>query len=241
MTEGVLVFDRAVVFHAEIDRGAPSGSRLLGAVQHRDNMRAGEAPIGQKTAVHDAAHDAPFICPAHRRSEPRVRGHILKRQPAGRVGRAVKLIQKRRALRAGADALGLKRRRRDAACGAGLNSPADGGIKPVGRSDVFKRLRLIGIRAAGEFPEEGGNLRAGAGRVRAEGLRRHAVRDAVFDRPVDRIGKVGVLRHIDKRRRARQRQQNRHQKQQQTGSPHSGTSFPLGCIHYNGRIRKSTP
>ena len=206
IAKGVLVFDRTVVFHAEVDRGLPCGSRLLGAVQHRDNMCAGEAPIGLKPAVHDAVHDAPFIRPAHRRGKPRVRWHILKRQPAGRVGRTVKLIQKRRSLRAGADALGLELRRRDAAGGAGLGGPADGGIKPVGRGDVFKRLRLIGVRAAGELPEEGGDLRAGAGRVRAEGLRCHAVGDAVFDRPVDRIGEVCVRRHIDKRRCPRQRQ-----------------------------------
>lgn len=79
-----------------------------------------------------------------------------------------------------------------------FNSPQDGGIEVIIRTDIGEGVRLRSrLRASSCSPEEGHNLRTRAGGVRAEGIAACTGSDSPIHSPLDSIVEVipEQLRH----------------------------------------------
>ena len=135
--------------------------------------------------------------PVNRISVERVRLHVGEVRTAAR-GALERTVQERHALAAGAGRIRGKRRRGHAVRDAVLDCPGN----RLGIVSAHRNIReaACGLRlgAAGGAPQEGDDLRTGAGLVGAKHRVGQAVRHVLIDCPLHCVGEVSVRGNISK-------------------------------------------
>ena len=107
-------------------------------------------------------------------------------------------MQERHALAAGAGRIGREHRRGHAVRDAVLNGPSNRLGIVSARRNIREAAHRLRLGAAGGAPQEGDDLRTGAGLVGAKHRVRQAVGDPLIDCPLHCIGKVSVRGNINK-------------------------------------------
>ena len=168
--------------------------------QERDDLRAGTVVARCKgRLVHTRSH-AVHVAPRHRFIRPF--GHIGERQvehPRAREALTLRLsaaVDHGRSLRTGADAVCAEGRLRLTGDDAGARRPTDrlGIVRAL--VHIRKRHQVIHHGGTRRAPEEGHDLRAGAGLVRCKEAVTNAAGDAVLRRPLDGLVVIGVVGYV---------------------------------------------
>ena len=168
--------------------------------QESDDLRAGAVIVRRKGCLAHARGHTVHVAPRHRFIRPF--GHIGERQeehPCAREALALRLsvaVDHCRGLRTGADAVRTEGRLCQTGDDAGARRPADS--LGIIRTLVYIRKRHQVIHHGGtrRAPEEGHDLRAGAGLVRCKEAVTNAAGDAVLRRPLDGLVVIGVVGYV---------------------------------------------
>ena len=170
--------------------------------QERDDLRAGAVIARRKGCLAYARGHAVHVAPRHRFIRPF--GHIGERQvehPRAREALALRLsaaVDHGRSLRTGTDVVRAEGRLRQTGDDAGARRPADSFAVVRALVHIRERHPVIHHGRTGRAPEEGDDLRAGAGIVGSEHITAHAVGNAVFHRPIHRVLIIAAGGYIHK-------------------------------------------
>ena len=162
----------------------------------RHDLCAGAVIVGAEQTTADAAGDAVLLRPGDCRRIVGVGCHIAEGCIAADSRRTGCAIEEGHRLCAGAGSIGAELAVASAAGDAVFDSPCDClGIIAI-RKNIGETAHGLGSRAARRAPQEGDDLRAGAGLIGSEQAVADAARDALFCRPLDRFIEVSVHGNI---------------------------------------------
>ena len=167
------------------------------AVQEGYNLRAGAGGVGAEGIGAHPRRDALGSGPGHRVGIPGAVLHVGKaaalRHRRGTGGP----VQEGHGLAPGHRGIGRKAVLAHAGGDPLLHGPQDRSVEVVALLHVCEGVPAAGrLGSARRLPQEGDDLRAGTGHIRAEGAGAGARGDAVLHRPLHRLGVPGVGRHV---------------------------------------------
>ena len=169
---------------------------VVRSVEERHDLAAGAVVVGAEQAAADALSHAVSCRPGDRVRKVAVGRDVGELRRTRRLG-VQGAGEERHRLRAGAGRVGRERAGRRAGGDAVFDGPRHGLLIVAAADHVGHAGRsALRLGRAGGAPQEGHDLRAGAGLLGSEQVIAHAGGDAVLDRPLDGLIEVGVVGHV---------------------------------------------